>query len=167
MAVHVIGGAAVHRMLGKYEGRSLQNRLRRAVRAGAKPFQVALQTTAAQDPAGNVPESFTKVRAAKVSSRGGFTGRDIVARVRPQSPLFNIFEVGAGAHDIEAPVLAGPQGSGGWTSEGRKRPAAFGARGRVRHPGMSARPILPTAFDRGVTTAKIAVAAAIFAPDIG
>lgn len=164
MATLVIGGPAVRRMLGKYEGSALQNRLRRAVRAGAKPFQVALQSAAASDPTGNVPESFRKVRAAKVSTRGGFTGRDIVARVRPESPLFNIFEPGAQAHDIEGPMMAGPEGAGGWTSEGRKRPAPFGARGRVRHPGMAARPILPTAFGRGTAAAKMAVATALFAP---
>ena len=164
MGVVVIEGADnVKRMLDRFQGRVLQNRLRRAVRAGAKPFQAGLKAAAAADPTGNVPDSFKKVPAAKVSAssrRGG----DIVARIRPKSPLFNIFEPGAGPHEISGSVMAGAAGSGGWSSTGRKRRGPFGARGQVRHPGMKARPILPTAFSSKLGAAQSTVADVIFAP---
>ena len=105
--------------------------------------------------------------APKVSTRGGASGREIVARVRPRSPLFNIFEPGAKGHTIaprRAAALAGPAGSAAWDRVGRKRGAAFFSRGPVSHPGMRARPILAAAFARGVNAAEQAMAAAIFAP---
>lgn len=152
------------RAIDQLDGKDRTNTLRRAVRAAAKPMQSALVATAA---GADVPRSFQKVPAAKVSTRGGQSGREIEARVRPKSPLFNIFEPGAGAHEIEGELLAGPAGGSGWTSEGRKRPTAFAARGRVRHPGMAARPILPAAFTRGAPEAERILAEAIFAPAKG
>lgn len=164
MGVVAIQGADdVKRMLDHFAGRVLQNRLRRAVRAGAKPFQAGLKSAASSEPTGNIPDSFRKVPAAKVSAsarRGG----DIVAKVRPKSPLFNVFEPGAEAHDIEGGLLAGPAGPGGWSQAGRKRRGPFGARGRVHHPGMKARPIMPTAFSSKLGAAQRAAAAVIFEP---
>jgi len=161
--VAIQGGDKVRRMLDGFTGQKLQNRLRRAIRAGAKPFQAGLKAAASSEPTGNLPHSFTKVPAAKVSAsrrRGG----TIVGRVRPKSPLFNIFEPGAGAHEISGAVLGGPSGSGGWTAAGRKRRGAFVAHGRVRHPGMKARPILPTAFSSRVRDAQQEVARVLFEP---
>jgi hypothetical protein len=134
------------------------------VRAAAKPMQSALKSVAA---GADVPRSFQNVPAAKVSTRGGSSGREVEARVRPKSPLFNIFEPGAGEHSIEGALLAGPEGGSSWTSAGRKRPAVFAARGRVRHPGMAARSILPAAFARGAPEAERILADAIFAPTKG
>jgi hypothetical protein len=64
-------------------------------------------------------------------------------------------------------VLAGPAGSSSWDSTGRKRPAAFFARGAVSHPGMAARPILPAAFVSGEPAAMTAFEQALFAPGTG
>jgi hypothetical protein len=161
--VRVEGVARVDRMLDWYSDRQLFNRLRRAVRAGGKPFQASLKAAAASEPTGNLPESFRKVPAPKVSAsqrRGG----DIVAKVRPKSPLFSIFEPGAEAHDIEGSLLGGPAGEGSWSQEGRNRGRAFTARGRVRHPGFKARPIRPIAFDAGKDASRRAVASVIFEP---
>lgn len=151
-------------MLDRFAGRELVNRMRRAVRAGAKPFQSAVKAAAAAEPTGNLPASFTKVPAAKVSTRGGVAGRDIIARIRPKSPLFNVFEPGAAAHDISGDLLVGPAGTGGWTATGRKRSQAMGARGRVRHPGMKARPILAIAFAASAAAAQAEVARVLFEP---
>ena len=92
------------------------NAYRRAVRAGGKVFQAGLKDTARSMHGGgsNVPLSFQKVPAPKVTTRGGDSGRDIESRVRPSSPLFNIFEPGAGSHPIQADTVL------------RDRPAAAG-----------------------------------------
>jgi hypothetical protein len=164
LSVSVEGVADVQKMLERYSAREMQNRERRAVRASAKPFQAALKAVAASS---NVPHSFTKVPAAKVSAH---VGADVEARVRPKSPLFNIFEPGAGGHDIAGGafsgqgggLLAGPAGGSTWTSEGRKRQGAFFARGHVRHPGMKARPIRPAAFARGRAQAMQEIARVMF-----
>ncbi len=187
--VHLEGLPEVRRLLAQFQGRELQNKMRQAVRAGAKPFQGTLRSAAANDVEGNVPMSFTKVPAAKVSTRGGASGRDIEARVRPKSPLFNIFEPGASAHVISPnahttqragrrsgiyidrrglergrrkPILRGPAGKSTWDPKGRKRPAAFFSTKPVRHPGFRARPIMPSAFRAGEAAAIDAVADAIF-----
>jgi hypothetical protein len=156
------GQADVLRALDELDGRERQNALRRGVRAAAKPFQAALKEVAAT---ADVPRSFINVPAAKVSTRGGSSGREVEARVRPRSPLFNIFEPGAREHPIaprRAAALSGPADAGGWDAKGRKRRAPFFSRDGVRHPGMAARPILPAAFAAGVTRAEDALAAAIF-----
>ena len=180
-AIHLEGLPQVRKMIDSVSGRELQNRQRRAVRAAAKPMQAALKVQAATP---GHPRSFTKVPAAKVTTRGGTSGRDVEAYVRPRSPLFNIFEPGAGAHTI-APgssvtsrpgrtggkarkaALAGPAGSGSWDKTGRKRPAAFFARGPVSHPGFAARPILPAAFAAGEAAAMTAFEQALFTPGTG
>lgn len=160
--IRVTGGEAIERRLDELAGPGLANRLRRGVRAGAKPFQAALKEVAA---ASDVPRSFQKVPAAKVSTHGGASGRDVVARVRPRSPLFNIFEPGAKSHTI-APRrtgrLGGPAGGSAWDASGRKRPADFFSAGPVEHPGMAARPILPAAFARARGAALDAFAAVVF-----
>ncbi|HZV26448.1 MAG TPA: hypothetical protein VFG00_09160, partial [Acidothermaceae bacterium] len=126
--VRVVGLPAIMKLLSQYEGQPLQNAMRKAVRAGAKPFQASLKAVAASS---RVPRSFQKVPAAKVTTHGG-SGRSVEAYVRPKSPLFNSFEPGAGAHTISpgaGGLLGGPAGGDGWTTAGRKRPAAFAARG--------------------------------------
>ena len=166
--IRVTGAPAIERRLDELAGPGLANRLRRGVRAGAKPFQAALKEVAAES---DVPRSFQKVPAAKVSTHGGASGRDVVARVRPKSPLFNIFEPGAKGHTI-APRrtgrLGGPAGGSSWDATGRKRSADFFSAGPVEHPGMAARPILPQAFARGQAAAMDAFASVVFgAPGAG
>lgn len=174
--VHLEGLPQVEKLLAQYQGQPLQNKMRQAVRAGAKPLQQQLKFEG--DTPGH-PHSFTNVPAAKITTHGG-SGRQVEAYVRPKSPLFNIFEPGAHAHAI-APgssvtgragrhggaarkaALAGPAGSGSWDAKGRKRKAAFFSAGPVQHPGMSARPILPAAFEAAAPAAEDAIAQAIFA----
>ncbi len=146
-------------MLSWYSDRQLFNRMRRAVRAGGKVFQGELKSVAAQEPTGNIPDTFRKVPAPKVSSsarRGGVP----TSITRPKSPLFNIFEPGAGKHEITG-GYAGPMGG---PAGKRWRGSSFSARGTVNHPGLKARPILPTAFRRGEGEARDAVAAVLFEP---
>lgn len=169
-------------MLEQFVGRELVNRMRRAVRAGGNEFKSELADTAASEPTGNLPKTFQKVRVRVSSSmrRGGVP----TAIVRPASPLFNIFEPGAQAHRITPgirlrnsarpsrpsgtsgganfnvtrrgrPVLGGPAGA-------RWRGAAFFSLTEVRHPGMQARPILPTAFASGEDDAARAASRKLF-----
>jgi hypothetical protein len=168
--ITVLGLHEAEKLLDGFTGKDLRNAERRAVRAAANAFKPEIVAAARGrhgSGSGNVPASFAKVPAAKVSAH---LGADVSASIRPKSPLFNIFEPGAGAHVI-APrrkgQLAGPAGPGGWTKDGRKRRADFYAHGAVRHPGMSARPILPGAFSAGSERAVDAAAAAIFGTDRG
>jgi hypothetical protein len=138
------------------------------VRAGAKPFNQGLKDAAASEPTGNVPKSFQRVRTRVSASarRGG----DVVAIVKPRSALFNIFEAGAGAHTI-APHGKPLAGFGGgfefWTQGSRKRSRDFFSRLAVRHPGMRARPLIPTAFGGNVDEASRAATAVIFGTSPG
>ena len=153
---------ACEKAVANLDGPALQNGLRRAVRAAAKPFQQALITVAGS---ADVPRSFRKVPAARVSTHGGASGRDVTATVRPKSPLFNIYEPGAKGHTIaprRAGALGGPAGSGSWDNAGRKRGADFFSAGPVEHPGMAAHPILHIAFGMAEGAASAAFADAIF-----
>jgi hypothetical protein len=183
VAIEIEGIPGAKKMVEGLTGRQMQNRMRRAVRAGGKVMQGTLKAAAATEPTGNVPASFKKVRAPKVSAslrRGG----DIVSSVKPDSPLYNIFEPGAGGHEIGGGAafrpgsggrtrkvrggrrtggrLAGPAGGRTWDDGGRKRPGAFFARGEVHHPGMAARPLRPTAFAAGEGPARDAIARVLF-----
>jgi hypothetical protein len=64
-------------------------------------------------------------------------------------------------------VLAGQAGGSIWPARhgdpGRKRSADFFTTKAVQHPGMSARPILPTAFEAAAPAAEDRIAEAIFA----
>lgn len=158
-SVRITGAEEITKVLDGLDGRDRQNLLRRAVRAGSKPFQAALSANAAAR--SDVPKSFRKVPAAKVSAsmrRGG----DIVAVVRPKSPLFNIFQPGAGEHDIAGDFMFGQVGSATWEPAGRKRPDTFAAHGSVRHPGLKARDMLGPAFAVGHAAASKAFADVIF-----
>lgn len=183
VAIHLEGMPEVKRMLAEYSPREMQNRMRRAVRAGAQPFRGGLIAAAAAHHGGalNVPESFQEVGPPKVTTRGGESGRDIEAYVRPKSPLFNILEPGASAHTI-APgssvtqrpgrrggrerkaLLQGPRGEGHWTAKGRKRSRAFFSDRPVHHPGLAGRHLLAEAFNAEIVVAEERAAAAIFGP---
>ncbi len=165
--IHLEGLPETQRLLARYQGQQLQNRMRRVVRAGIKPFQGGLKAEAASHHGGpeNVPLSFQKVPAAKVSTRGGVSGREVEAYTRPKSALFNIFEPGAGSHMI-APkkkgVLQGPAGSASWTQKGRKRPGAFLSFRPVRHPGLAPRELLEPAFNAKVDEAVDVIVRTLF-----
>jgi hypothetical protein len=179
VSISIDGLPEVKRRIEGLTGRQMQNKLRRAVRAGAKPMQASLKVMAAAQPTGKLPHTFKRVPAAKVSAsarRGG----QIVASVKPKSALFNIFEPGAEAHEIgggaetrtgkdgrtrkvrggrrTSGMLAGPSGI-------RGRSKDFFVRGAVKHPGMKARPIRVRAFDAGKPLAKMAIASVLLEAD--
>jgi hypothetical protein len=159
VSIEIDGIPEAQRKVSWYSDKELFNRLRRSVRAGGKVMQGTLKAAAASEPTGNVPDTFRKVLAPKVSAsrrRGG----EIVASVRPKSPLFNIFEPGAGAHEIEGPLLTNFEQRRTWGPESKSGP--FFARGRVRHPGFRKRPIAPTAFAAGKPGAQMAIARILF-----
>jgi hypothetical protein len=164
-AVTFRGMDRVKAMLKQYDDRSMTNRLRRGTRAGAAEFRAELRSEGAGS---QFPLSFRKTKTNS-STRGGLTGRDIEARVRPASPLFNIFGPGASPHTISPGrgVLSGPQGSAGWDSRGRKRRGRFFSRKPVRHPGMASRPLLSPSFAARLGRAQDAVADALFGPGAG
>lgn len=128
--VDVRGLPEVRKMLGQVEGRELNNRTRRALRAGVKPIREELRRRASS---GKFPRKFKQTRTRAHRNPLGVS-------VSPGSPLSNVFEHGAKSHTI-APthglVLASDQGA--------REP--FFARGAVRHPGMAARPISGPAFE--------------------
>lgn len=167
--VSFVGLREAEKMLDEFTDKELANKMRRAARAGIGEFRAELRTEAAS---GDYPRSFRKTKT-RTTTRGGASGREIEAYVRPSSPLFNIFEPGAGQHQISPKgsrsggVLAGPAGNATWDPGGRKRPADFFARGPVTHPGMKARPLLAKAFNARVARAEDAVANAIFGHSIG
>lgn len=140
-------------MLEQFAGRELVNRIRRAVRAAGNVFKGGVAAAARSEPTGNLPRTFQKVRVRISSSarRGGVP----TASVRPISPLFNIFEPGAGSHPIAGDLLAG-EGGGRWRAQ------PFVAHGTVQHPGFAARPILPTAFSATEDEAGEAARRALF-----
>lgn len=120
----------VKRLLDQFQGRHLNNRTRRALRAGAKVFRNEMRS---QGRRSDLPKTFAKTRTRAHRNPLGVS-------VSPKSPLSNIFEHGARRHSISAPVMAGPAGQ-------RSRGEAFFARGAVSHPGMGARPFIGPVFD--------------------
>lgn len=145
-------------MIGKYEGREMHNRLRRGARAGGAVYRTAMRAQARAR--SDIPDTFARTRTkSSASMRGG-----IVTRVRPRSPLLNMFEGGAGAHEI-APGRLGVGGrklmlSG--KAGDRWRRSDFAASMPVRHPGMAARPFLAPVFATTTPAAKRAVAVTVF-----
>lgn len=180
--IAVVGVDRIEKVLEQLDPRDRQNLERRAVRAGARPVASALKEIAS---GAQVPRSFSAgsiasfIRVSASARRGGVAS----AVVRPKSPLFNILEPGAGAHDIapktsglylrgrgknraavsesHAGVLAGKAGPGAWSEEGRKRGRAFFSRRAVRHPGLKGRDLLGPAVERSALEARDAIAAVI------
>lgn len=186
VSIDLRGLPAVRRLLATVDDKERTNRERRAVRAAGNVFKPVLAAAARSrhgSGSGNVPASFSRIRVRVSSSNR--RGRQPTAIIKPRSPLFNIFEPGAGAHQIvpgsaghnssrpSRPTgthshktgkraLGGPAGQGGWDAVGRKRPGAFFTTKPVRHPGLAARPILPGAFSSGVAPAEAVAIAIIF-----
>lgn len=137
--ISLTGVPEIKAALERLDGKDRRNTLRRAVRAGAKPFRAAMAQVAAAE---GLPRSFQKVPAPKVTTHGSSQG-SIEANVRPATPLFSIFEPGAGPHPIapRSGAFLSNQADGA-----SSRDAAFFARGPVQHPGIASRAIAPRAF---------------------
>ena len=135
ISVSLEGLPEVKRLLDQFEGRQLNNRTRRALRAGAKAFRTEMRKQARSRT--DLPKTFAKTRTRNHRNPLGVS-------VSPQSPLSNIFEGGARRHTISSGggsgILAGPAST-------RSRSDAFFARGSVSHPGMAARPFIGPVFD--------------------
>lgn len=147
----------VKRMLAKYEPPEMRRRLRRGVTAGARVYRTGLRSRAKSDPA--IPDFF-----AKTKTKSGVRFGLIKTEVGPSSPLWNIFEGGAGAHEI-APGRLGVAGRGllmSGKAGDRWRGRDFVASMPVRHPGMRARPLAGPVFRESERAAKRAVAQTVF-----
>jgi hypothetical protein len=130
IAFSLRGDREVRQLIDSLSGRELQNRTRRATRAGAAVMRTDLR---ARVRGGRYPKSFRKI-ATRSSTHGG-----IKTQVGPTSPLHNIFEGGAEQHTIapkHSPILHSQQGE-----------PLFVAAGPVKHPGMAARPLTTPAFE--------------------
>lgn len=132
------GVPAVKAMLAEVAGAKLNNRTRRALRAGIKPLREELRRRASS---GCFPRKFraTRTRAHR---------HPLGVSVSPGSPLSTIFERGAASHQIApkaASVLSNAE-------------TGFFARGAVQHPGMAARPLIAPAFDAARDDAERAFA---------
>jgi hypothetical protein len=127
ISVDLRGAAEVQKMLGEVRGAKLNNRIRRALRAGVKPFREELRRRASS---GRWPRKFRATRTRAHRNPLGVS-------VSPQSPLSTIFEGGAKTHEIapkNAKYLANAD-------------RGFFAAGAVQHPGMTARPLIGSAFE--------------------
>lgn len=120
-------------MLDQFQGQPLQNRTRRALRAGIAVIRSALRAKASS---GKFPRKFKRTRTRGHRNPVGVS-------VSPGSPLSTIFEHGARPHAI--PITRGP----------------FAGRS-IQHPGMAARPLSGPVFDAKRAEAERAVADALF-----
>ena len=120
-------------MLAQFEGRELNNRARRALRAGIRVLRGPLRAKASS---GRFPSKFKRTRTRAHRNPIGVS-------VSPGSPLSTIFEHGARPHAI--PITKGP----------------FAGR-TVQHPGMKARPLSGPVFDAHRSEAERAVADELF-----
>lgn len=158
MTVRIVvrGTREARKLCESLSGKELQNRTRRATRAGAAVFRRKVRSEAKRR--SDIPDSF-----ARTKTRGHRT--PVGTSTGPTSPLLNIFEPGAGAHVI-APGWEGT----GMASRGPGRPVPrtgsftgklllsgkagdrwrsrdFVASGPVTHPGMAARPFVDPIFE--------------------
>ena len=155
MTVRVVvrGTREAKQLLESLSGKELQNRTRRATRAGAAVFRRKVRSEAKAR--SDIPDSF-----ARTKTRGHRT--PVGTATGPTSPLLNIFEPGAGVHTI-APGWSGT-GRGTATRRARRgtftgklllsgkggehyRARDFVASGPVTHPGMAARPFVEPIFE--------------------
>lgn len=132
-------------MLAQFEGKELNNRTRRALRAGIRTLRGPLREAAAS---GGFPAKFRRTRTRAHRNPIGVS-------VSPGSPLSTVFEHGATAHRI-----APKRGVFLASQQGATRP--FFARGPVQHPGMKARPLSGPVFDAHRSEAERAVVDELF-----
>ena len=148
ITVTLEGLPEVRELLDRFHGRQLSNRMRRALRAGAKEFRTEMRNQARSR--SDLPKTFAKTRTRAHRTPLGVS-------VSPQSPLSSIFEGGAKPHTIRpaSGFLVGKAGD-------RSRTRAFFARGPVRHPGMAARPFIAPVFDASEDRAEDSFGRVIF-----
>lgn len=135
-SISLRGDKEIAKLLDSLSGRELQNRTRRATRAGAKVFRQGLRARVSGP---QYPRSFRKL--ATKNHRDGSTSTG------PTSFLLNIFERGAKRHPIGKP---GQLLSNFATRRGladKHTGGFFMARGPVNHPGMAARPLIAPEFE--------------------
>lgn len=120
-------------MIAQFEGKELNNRARRGLRAGIRVLRGPLRQKAS---GGGFPRKFRRTRTRSHRNPIGVS-------VSPGSPLSTIFEHGAKPHAI--PITKGPLA-------GRT----------VQHPGMKARPLSGPVFDAHRSEAERAVADELF-----
>lgn len=123
----------VNALLGEFQGGKLNNRTRRALRAGVKVFRGPMRTAASDS---RFPRKFKRTRTRGHRNPLGVS-------LSPGSPLSTIFEHGAKPHAI--PITKGP----------------FAGR-TVQHPGMAARPLSGPVFDANRGKAEQAFASTLF-----
>lgn len=114
----VRGMDEVKHMLAQVQGRELNNRMRRSLRAAVAALRGPLRAAASTN---RYPRKFRRTRTRAHRNPLGVS-------VSPGSPLSTIFEHGARPHAI--PIKRGPMA-------GRT----------VQHPGMAARPLSGPVFD--------------------
>lgn len=127
------GMPACQAMLSEFTGAKLNNRTRRALRAGIAVLRTPLRAKASS---GGFPRKFKKTRTRAHRNPVGVS-------LSPGSPLSTVFEHGARPHDIR--ITKGP----------------FAGR-TIHHPGMKARPLSGPVFDAHKGDAEKAVAVTLF-----
>jgi len=150
VVVDVQGLPETKRLLAELDERQLQNRMRRALRAGAKVMRQELRRQAASR--SDLPRSFRKTRTRSHRNPLGVS-------VSPKSPLSNIFEPGAPRH---SGGRAGQLPSNASGEAARGGEPLFGAWGPVSHPGMAARPLIAPVFAAAERPAEKAVGDTLF-----
>lgn len=144
VTIDLRGLPEVKAMLAQVQGQPLQNRVRRALRAGAKPIREEMRR---KGKAGwpNRPASFNKTRTRGHRNPVGVS-------VSPKSALSTIFEHGAAIHVIEP-------------KHGRdlvNRETGFYSIGGVYHPGVAARPFIGPVFDASENKAETEIGRVLF-----
>jgi hypothetical protein len=133
ISIEVRGVPEAQKMLEQLTGQPLQNRVRRALRAGLAPMRKAYRS---QAKSGRYPRRFRATRTRNHRNPLGVS-------LAPQSPLGPVFDHGARPHAI--PITKGP----------------FAGR-TVHHPGMAARPITVPAFNAARDEAEAEIERVLF-----
>lgn len=136
------GMPEVQKMLAEVDGAKLNNRTRRALRAGVKPIREELRRR------GSAPGFPRKFRSTRTRAHRNPLG----VSVSPTSPLSSIFEHGAAVHEVA------PRHGRALANEA----VGFFAQGAVSHPGMRARPLVVPAFNAAEPAAERAFTAVLF-----
>lgn len=148
VSIDLRGMPEVQAMLDQLSPRQAENRMRRAMRAAAKPMREEIRRKAS---AGKFPRSMRATRTRAHRHPFGVS-------VSPKSPLSNIFEHGAKRHAIGAAGKFLSNFEGRRQAAGAFRGGILAARGPVMHPGMGARPLIGPAFDAAKDRAEKAFA---------
>lgn len=139
--------------LFKQVDRELNNRMRRALRRGAKVFREGLRDEARSR--SDLPRSFRKTRTRPHRNPLGVS-------VSPSSSLSNIFERGATTHQIGKAGQLLSNFATRREKADKHRGGFFFARGPVTHPGIGARPFIGPVFEATEAAAQRAIADELF-----